>query len=263
MIAALEQEVPRDRYGRPVLDGTTYTRASSLAKALDDQTALIRWASRQTALGLAASEDLVAAVATTSPEDRRTLDGLVEQAKERASSRRGATLGTAIHSATEALDRGQDLSRMPEKVRRDAQAYRAAIDARGLVPLAAEVFVVCPELLVAGTFDRLLRGPHRVVIGDLKTSASADTAKFAALSWAIQLAVYARSRPWLEGRGLVEWSELGLPEPDLARGLVIHVQQGTGTAVLHSIDLEAGWAAAQIAAEVRGLRALKDLAIRV
>ena len=85
MIPPIVQEVPRDRWNRPVLDGKTHIRVSSLAKVLDDQSALIKWAARQTALGMATSEDLIAAVATTSPDDRRALDGLVEQAKERAS----------------------------------------------------------------------------------------------------------------------------------------------------------------------------------
>lgn len=256
-------EIARDRYGRPVLNGTTYTRASTLAKALDDQSALVNWSARQAVLGLAGSEDLIAAVCTTEPGDKRALDGLVAQAKERAATTRGSTLGTAIHTATEALDRGQDLSRLPEKVRRDAQAYRDVLDARGLVPLAAEVFVVCDELQVAGSFDRLIQGPNRVLIGDLKTSANPDSAKWAALAWSIQLAVYAHSKPYMPGVGPVPWAEVGLPEPDQSRGLVIHVQQGAGEAALYTVDLAAGWVAARLADEVLAVRKLKALAVPV
>lgn len=45
----------RDRWGRPVIDGQPYTRISTLAKTLSDQTSLIKWAARVTAIGLAQS----------------------------------------------------------------------------------------------------------------------------------------------------------------------------------------------------------------
>lgn len=252
--------IPRDQWGRPVLDGVAYTRVSTLAKTLDDMSALTRWSGRQTAIGLAGSDDLIAAVATTSPDDKQTLNRLVERAQDRAKARRGADLGTAIHAATETLDRGGSLDGIPTAVRADAEAYRRLIDRAGLRPLAAEMFVVCEELHAAGTFDRLLRGPNRVLVADLKTSASADTAKYAALAWSVQIAVYAHARPWLPDRGLVGWTDVGLPEPDLARGLVVHVRQGAGEARLHSIDLTAGWDAARLAVDVRGWRARRDLA---
>jgi hypothetical protein len=48
-------DIKRDRWGRPLItppDGgkpVPYTRVSTLAKALDDKTALMRWKQRQTA----------------------------------------------------------------------------------------------------------------------------------------------------------------------------------------------------------------------
>jgi hypothetical protein len=168
MLALPKADPPRDRWGRPVLEGRTYTRVSTLAKTLDDTRALLNWNARITALGLAKSEDLIAAVATTDPDDKKTLDKIVEQAKERAASTAKATIGTATHTATELVDRGEDLDDLPDKVKVDAHAYRAAIDAHGLVPLAAEMFVVCDEVNAAGSFDRLMQGPSRVLIADLK-----------------------------------------------------------------------------------------------
>lgn len=251
-------EPPRDRYGRPLIDGQPYTRVSTLAKTLDDTRALMDWTARITALGLAKSEDLIAAVATTDPDDKNTLNKIVGQAKERAASTAKATIGTAVHAATELVDRGHDLNGLPDKVKLDAHAYRDTITTHRLTPLAAEMFVVCEELQCAGTFDRLLQGPNRCLIGDIKTSGNPDTAKYAALAWAIQLAVYAHAKPWIPGRGIVDWADVGLPQPDLLRGLVIHIVQGTGQVKLYSINLTGGWVAAQVAAEVRDLRNIKS-----
>lgn len=263
MLALPPTDIPRDRWGRPQIDGRSYTRVSTLAKTLDDTRALLNWNARITAVGLAKSEDLIAAVATTDPEDRRALDKIVEQAKERAASTAKATIGTATHAATEILDRGDTLDGLPDKVKADALAYRAALDAKGLEPLAAEMFVVCDEVNAAGSFDRLLRGPSRVMIGDIKTSGNPDTHKYAALAWAIQLATYAHAKPWTPDRGIVEWADLGLPEPDLERGLVIHIVQGTGQVRLHSVDLTAGWVAARLADEVLAMRKLKDVTTEI
>lgn len=250
-------EVPRDRWGRPIIDGLTYTRVSTLAKVLDDTRALMDWNARITAMGLARSEDLIAAVATTDPDDKKTLNRIVGQAKERAQSTAKATIGTAVHAATEILDRGGDLNGLPDKVKLDAHAYRDTIDRWRLVPLAAEVFVVNVEADAAGTFDRILQGPNRVLTMDIKTSGNPDTHKYAGLAWAIQLATYAHGKPWLPGRGIVEWVDLDLPTPDQDRGLVVHIVQGTGQVRLHSVDLRAGWIAALLARDVLAVRKVK------
>jgi len=256
-------DVPRDRWGRPQIDGRSYTRASTLAKALDDTSNLTKWASRMTAVGLAKADDLVAAVATTSPDNKRELDALVKQAQERAGSTASRSIGTATHTATEMADRGESLDGLPAGIRRDADAYRARMAATGLVPLAAEMFVVCDEVNAAGSFDRLLAGPSRTLIGDIKTSASPDTAKWSALAWSIQLATYAHAKPWTPDRGIVEWADLGLPAPDQERGLVMHIVQGTGQVRLYSIDLVAGWQAARLADEVIAMRKLKNITTEI
>jgi hypothetical protein len=253
----LPVEVPRDRWMRPVVEGVTYTRVSTLAKTLDDMNALMDWNARITALGLARSEDLIAAIATTDPDDKKTLNRIVAQAKERAQSTAKATIGTAVHAATVLVDRGQDLDGLPDKVKLDARAYRAVLDRHGLTPLAAELFVVCDDVGAAGSFDRLLQGPTKVVVADVKTSANPDTAKWAGLAWAAQIATYSHGRPWLPGRGLVDWAELDLPEPDLNRGLVIHIVQGLGQVQLYTVDLRIGWAAAQLARKVLDTRKAK------
>lgn len=264
MIELDQGEIARDRWGRPQLpDLGTLTRTSTLAKTLDDQSSLSAWKARKAVVGVATSVELQTQAAAADPDDRDTLNRVVSSALERTQASAGARTGTLIHSATEALDHGRSIEGLPSKIRTDAQAYRTAIVSAGLSPLAAELFVVCPELGCAGSFDRILQGPSRVLIGDLKTSGSADTARYASLSWSIQIAVYAHSFPWLPGQGVVSWSDVGLPAPDLEKGLVIHVQQGTGLARLYSVNLDAGWAAAQQALEVRAMRKRRDLVTEV
>ena len=259
MIELPPVDPPRDQYDRPLLDGVAYTRASTLAKALDDQGSLINWSARMTAIGMSRSRDLIAATAATDINDKSALDRLVNRAKDRAQSMGKADIGTAIHRVTHLLDLGQPVDNQPDHVQAAARAYQSTMAVKGLVPLAAEVFVVCEELGAAGTFDRLLQGPTRTLIGDIKTSDNPNVVRYAALSWAVQLTVYANGRPWLPNIGIVEWADVGLPQPDLKRGLVIHVPQSGGQVRLHSIDLVAGWQAAQLAAEVRDWRKRKDL----
>jgi len=256
-------DIPRDRWGRPTINGRTYTRVSTLAKVLDDTRALLDWNARQTAIGLARSEDLIAAVTTTSPDDKTTLNKIVNQAKERAATEAKATLGTAIHTATEMLDLGQPLDGIPDKVQVDAHAYQATCRMIGLTPLAAEMFITCDEVNAAGSFDRLMLGPGRVLIADLKTSGNTDTHKYAALSWAIQLAVYAHGQPWHPDHGQQTWADLGLPTPDQDRGLIIHIVQGTGQVRLHSIDLRLGWQAAHTADEALEYRRWKNITTEI
>ena len=260
MTLTLTTAVPeRDRWDRPVIDGQPHTRISTLAKTLSDQTSLIAWASRMTAVGLAQSDDLVAAVATTSATDRYALDKLVERAQERAQARRGATMGTALHSATQMADEGVSEALWPAGVRADVEAYRDACAHHKLRPLACEVFVVCPELRAAGTLDRIMQGPTRALVADLKTSGNPDSAKYEALAWAIQVATYAHGHPWHHDHGHMTWDQLGLPQPDLRRGLVIHITQGTAKVAMHSVDLTLGWQAAHLATQVRDMRKAKTL----
>lgn len=246
--------VPRDRWNRPVIDGTTYVRASTLAGALDDKEGLLKWAARQAAIGVGTSPDLVAAVATTKADDTKTLDGIVKQAQERAKSKAGATMGTAIHTATELLDCGESIDILPAEVRADAQAYRAALDAAKLHPLAAECFVVNHALQSAGTFDRLLQGPHKAIISDTKTSGREDTVKWSGIKWAVQLAVYSGGKPWHPDHGIVDWGFLDLPEPSITHGLIVHIVQGQAKVSLYSVDLVAGYQVARLARQVYDAR---------
>ena len=105
--------IPRDRWGRPLIDPigpgkpVPYTRVSTLAKALDDKTALTQWKCRQTAIGLATRADLITKTKAVG-DDRRALNEVVDEALAAAASDRAANVGTALHAFTERIDQGED-----------------------------------------------------------------------------------------------------------------------------------------------------------
>lgn len=262
-VKRIDQAPPtRDRWGRPLIDGEGYTRASTLAKTLDDQHNLIGWSSRMTALGLAKAPDLIALASTATADERSKLNDIVERAKDRASAGTGRDLGTAIHAAAEMLDHGQDISAVPLDVRNDAEGYEFARTGAGLEPLCGELFVANRQLKSAGSFDRLMHCNETgdAIIADLKTGTKDDpeyAAKYGALAWSMQLATYATALPY-DG-GFLSWEDWGLPVPSAMRGVVCYIPRGTGKCHIIDIDLAAGLHAVKLAVDVRSARAYRPV----
>lgn len=246
--------IPRDRWGRPLVvppDGgkpVGYTRATTFAGTVEDTYNLGRWQMRMVATGLALRPDLLMA-AFAAIGDKRALNEICQQAIDAAEGRKAANVGTAIHSLTEKVDRGEELGPVPEEFLADLRAYWKAT--KRLEVARIENFVVVDSMKVGGTFDRLVKFEGEHFIADVKTG-SLD---WAALKIAIQLALY--SRGVLYDHATKERTPL--PEVNQERGIVIHLPAGTGTCELKWIDLAAGWEAAQLAKNVRGFRARKDL----
>lgn len=249
-------EPKRDRWGRPLIidpDGGAklkpYTRVSTLAKTLDDQSGLMRWMQRQVAIGIAHRADLLALARATDPTDKRTLADLCEQAMAAAGASSAANTGTALHSFTEAIDNGHDID-IPAEFAADLTAYRAAMEPLHVV--ACEQFVVIDELEAAGSFDRLVTLPNgQNVIADIKTGKDAATY---ATATAAQMALYARGKLYDPTTG----RRVPLPgdvSHDL--GLLIHLPAGAGTCSIYKVDLAFGWLMATVATEVRGMRKAK------
>ncbi len=255
-------EVPRDRWGRPEIDGTSYTRTSTLAKTLDDQSNLIAWKARMTALGLAKSPDLIGLAATATEKDRTLLNDVVERATDRAGAGSGRDLGTSIHAVTEALDYNEPVDNLPTDLVDDGRAYQRCCESLGLVPVLAETFVVSGQYGAAGTFDRLLTDGKTYFIGDVKTGklgANIDyVTKYSGLAWAIQLAVYSAGRPWNDG--WQTWEGLGAGDPSVEKGVIFQIPRGSGTCNPVWIDLSVGHRAARLAAEVRAIKSAKVVA---
>ena len=132
MLSVNHVEPKRDRYGRPLIvpEGgdkhVPYTRPTTIADTLDDRHNLELWMQRQVALGLVARPDLVARIATTDPTDKSTLNGICSDARDAAGSSAAANLGTAIHAAVEAVNRGGDAPDMFAERRTDRTASSSA-----------------------------------------------------------------------------------------------------------------------------------------
>lgn len=240
----------RDRYGRPLIrlpDGSRvvpYTRVTTLAKTLEEQSALTAWKQRMTLVGASLAPHLMLSVAAHR-EDRDKLNELAGQAMEAAQAGAKAEIGTSLHRICETIDLGGDPGPYPEQYAPDIRAYQAATG--GIEWLAVEQFIVLDDMQVAGTTDRIGVYKGRPVIADIKTG----SIEYGALSIACQLACYANG----EAYDVATCARTPLPEHlDDKIGLVIHLPAGQGRCELHEVDLHAGYDAALQSIRVRDMR---------
>lgn len=258
-----EQLIKRDRWGRPLIippgggKAVPYTRVSTLAKALDDQAGLMKWMKRQVSLGLARRPDLVALLQSTDANDSRALDEICEQAMSAAGSGAAANIGTAVHSFTEQVDRGNNvISDLPAEYTDVIDAYR-----RATAVLSCELiesFVVVDRLEAAGTMDRLYRLPDgSLCVGDIKTGREA---------WKYPNAVAAQLALYAHGAHYDAQTGKRTPLPDAVSqdfGLLIHLpvdDSSRGTCAVYKVDIAFGWVLAQAGCEVRDWRKRKGVA---
>lgn len=256
--------IERDKWGRyRIPDPETgkirsWTRATTMAGTLADRFGLEQWSKRNVVLGLGTRADLYAQAASCTPDDKDTLNRIVEQAEEASKSKAGANLGTALHRFTERLDAGEQVS-VPDPWAADVAAYRQTMTAAGVAVVDGwlERVLVIPQIGCAGTCDRLVNamGWRLPRIGDLKTGQ--DVLRYSMVEIALQLAIYAHATHWYDPatRRLHE-----MPAVDLARALVMHLPVGQGVCHLYEVDIDAGWNAVELAVAVREWRKRKDLA---
>jgi len=261
-----QETVRRDRWGRyqvlpPNSDKVVgYSRATTIAKILDDQSSLMAWNSRMTGIGLAQRPDLVALIAATPQDDKKTLDGIVKRASEAGGATVRRDLGTAIHGMLE--QRLADRTyKATEPYQADIEAIMEAIADAGLefVQGMSERIVVNDDIQVAGTFDLLLTNGEDLFVADLKTGSSV---KYGGLAFAIQLAIYAHAHNlYTQGPAKDGSQDIREPMPNVSKSvaIIIHAQPASGEATLHWLDLETGTLALHTALEVRKLRKLQPL----
>jgi hypothetical protein len=246
--------VPRDRWGHPrVRDLTTgklvvYKRVTKFIDVLEDTYLLDRSRQRNVAIGLAARHDLLMKAAAAN-RDRNQLEEVIDAAREAAGDSSAATLGSAVHTLTEQLDRGED-PLVPPSAQPDIDAYAQLLHDERLTVDDVEVFVVCDKYKVGGTFDRIVTlDGHRYVL-DIKTG----RIDYGASKIAMQLALYANSERYDPGTGIRSYLNV-----DLTRGIVIHLPAGGGQASLHWADLAIGWTGVALAKDVWDWRSMSGL----
>lgn len=254
-------EIERDRWGRPMIlpptGGKTakrvpYRRTTTFVGCLDDMNGLLKWQARQVAYGMGQRRDLVLAAAAADPGDKRKLGEIADKAAEHAKGMAGdaAETGTALHSLTERVDRGEPLGVVPTEYKADIEAYRKATERIEFTDI--ETFRVHDKWQVAGTADRIGMLHGRPMIMDIKTGSIDYPHKMA-----MQLAIYARSVPYdiaTDTRGS------DAQPVDLNRGIIIHLPAGQGRCDLYEIDIAKGWGACLIAKSVWAWRSTKGLA---
>jgi hypothetical protein len=253
-------EIDRDRWGRPLITPpqplgakpVAYTRATTVAKTLDDSSGLMLWKQRMTMLGLVARRDLLTAAAATDVDDKKALNRLADQAADAGGATAAATTGTALHSFTERMDRGDDVGHVPHEFEADLAAYTELATTIGWKVQAIEQFTVLDPYKVAGTADRVLEIDGKWYIADLKTGSSIDFHH----AWAVQFAIYAHALPYdIPTRTRLPWDVI----PDKEKALVIHLPAGQGVAKAYWIDIAAGWEAFRLSMHAREWRKRRDL----
>lgn len=259
-------ETRRDQWGRykvvPPEGGKAvgYTRATTIAKTLDDTSNLMSWSSRMVAIGLAQRPDLLAQVAVLPADDRKTLNALCEKAKEAGGATVRRDLGTAIHEMFQRSCEDSTFTPPAPYMADLAAIHRALIDAELTLIGMHERIVVNDTHRIAGTFDLLAEtADGRIIVADLKTGSSV---KYGGLGFAIQLAIYATAdalyTQGYEADGSGDVRE-AMPDIDRTQGLIIHCQPGSGVCDLHWVDLTTGIEALDLALKVRELRRLNPL----
>jgi len=258
-------ETRRDRWGRYLVvppDGgkpVGYTRATTIAKTLDDTSALMSWGERMTAIGLAQRPDLLAQVDDLR-DDNKALNKLCEKAKEAGGATVRRDLGTALHSILERSWVDPDYVPPAGHVD-DVTAVHRQLELAGLEPVDGmhERIVVNDTFRVAGTFDLLLRerATGQLLIADIKTGSSVQ---YGAVGFAIQLAIYATADAlYRQGSEPDGSGDTRQPMPSVAqdRALIVHVQPGSGVCELHGLKLDVSLL--ELAMQVRESRKTKLL----
>lgn len=258
-------EVRRDRWGRYLVvppeggKATGYTRATTIAKTLDDTSSLMAWGERMTAIGLSQRPDLLAEVALAG-DDKKRLNAICTRAKEHGGATVRRDLGTSLHKVLEESFTIADYA-APVQFAADVAAVHQALKEAGLtvVPGMTERVVVNDEHRIAGTFDLLLTNGTDTFIADIKTGSSVA---YGALGFSVQLAIYASADALYVQGAAADGSEdrrEAMPTVDEHRAVIIHVEPGSGVCTLHWLDIAMGADALVTALDVRSMRNIKNI----
>ena len=233
--------------------------ASTTAKIVADTYLVEKWQDRQVAIGVALDRTIAENIACHIDNDTR-VNSFVEDALKVAGAHRKADRGTQAHRALQMtlLDRRDQL--LTSQQHADAAALQATLDMYGLEPTEwVERFVYYPDSNLCGRFDAILRDTRRngtLVMTDLKTGLNAVRYPH---TTCVQLAFY-RNAPWVsttvEVDGnyttVLEWGRL--PDIDAQTGYVMQLEPDAQCGTIYGLNIEHGWAGAQLALDVRDWR---------
>lgn len=253
-----------DRYKIPHPDfpegkRLAWTRASTVAKAISDQTQLNQWKLRKVLEGSPSLN-----LDNINWGDNAQVNKLVAAAMDAAEANEGARLGTRFHNLTEKVDRGEPLPDDIEVIdQKMLDGYEEAKERVGVgaVPAFIERTVVVPGIDcgganvagIAGTFDRVMQSKRtgKFYVWDFKTTGKLSNAEYSMVEWELQLAAYSQAKKFWS------WQDdkfYDLPPLDQNRALVFHIERGTGNWALYPVDLAAGRASLELACQVRAWR---------
>lgn len=254
------------------LNGVRCKSISAIAKIPTDTYALETWGKRMVAIGLATDSALIENVAAHI-DNKTRLDDVCRAALAAAKAHQAADRGTQMHRVLELILLNQEERLLTAQQRADADVLKRTLDRYKLTPhgTMAEQFVIYPQHNIAGRFDAILENAHGdLILTDLKSGPNAvnfpDTT-------CIQLALYARA-PFMSAdihqsgdtSTVKDWQKI--PERlDRRYGYVMLVTPDDTVGTLHRIDIEHGWAGAQLALKAvqwrKALNRGKDIATPV
>ena len=190
-------------------------------------------------------------------DDKKRVDKECDKAKEAAKAHLKADRGTQMHRVLELVISDREHKLLTDQQREDAIILKRTMDRYHLTPYdcMTEQFVAWPHYCVTGRFDAVLERPDgSLCLVDLKSGEGAINYP---LQTKIQLALYARAPHISDNihsvfekgthKDLVtDWREM--PERlDRHYAYVMLVEVGAEVGTLYEMDIEHGWAGAQIA----------------
>lgn len=284
------RETPRDGHGRYQIPDSagnlrSWTRATTLAGAIEERWNLNQWEKRAVAFGIAQRPDLYnLARSAADLDDRETLRDVVSGALDAAGTKVGAHNGTALHNVRARWDRGEfhalamaetdptrqevlkgedpatgALRYVPSDFVDDIAAYARALDEAGVdvLPEYIEVVIRNEALGCVGTADGLgrVRSTGALVWLDLKSER--DPAHYGTVYKGIQLAAYRNGDAIYD---VASGTFRPMPEGvDPLTALVIHVRPGSGQGSVWRVDIARGYAHALLAVQVLAARKAEHL----
>jgi hypothetical protein len=214
---------------------TSYIRASTIAKTLEDTMMLDKWSKRMMLIGInrstIAEKDLYQLIhayigqggdlGTAVKDLRAPLDELAELAQHKAGSSYASEFGTGVHAWCEWIDlQLGHIRNVPDIFRPWVKSHRKSLAFNGLAvePAWTERIVLNTTYGIAGTLDRIFRDVSgALLLGDVKTSRNMD---YSWLAFCIQLAIYHSSSHALSPDGTA-WEPMPALDPDTA--LIAHL----------------------------------------